>query len=662
MKFLAQKLLQNAIQFRYMYFGIILTILVYSFYKFVVFLYGETKAKSDLKNKLYRILKNEYFITIIITILPILLEIIVYKNYNISFSKEVYVRLAYTYAFSILVVVYKVINKRYEKVDKIIDFVVKHRYKIATIVFIVLVACRVNFSSIGVWDLYIKEGVNSTILGKERPIRSDEWLVTTPFNLSQSSNGFHLVNENLDLGNNDMNIFHAPVIDLSIFVRIFSWGYFLFGNDIGLSWTWVLKLIVMLMIFFEMGMMLTKKDKLLSLTLSIWITFSPAIMWWSIMDLIAFAMAIVVLFHEYVSNKDLSIKKKLLIAYGMIVFLCQFAYSLYPAWQVPLAYLILCFIIVDYIKYRKNLKTKDYFIMGVTLLITILLLAYFVITSWNGIQAIMNTKYPGGREITGGMYDFKKMLNYLTNFFTPYTNDYENPCEIAAFIFPGISLIIVLTINIVKTIKNKNIINVLKDRNNWYIYSLMTILIIFLLWMGFSWPPLLRKVTGFYMSQTKRTALIFGFGGILLTTLLAERIFTSNRKLISNKVAIVISTIITILICFLAKKTEYAETFTTFKFSVLITILFFINYTFLSANKKAFCYVMIIMSILVGGYVNPITIGTAPLTKTQIAQSAVRIAKEDPDGIWMGLSNVNSQYLIANGIKVLNGINQYPNC
>ena len=70
---------------------------------------------------------------------------------------------------------------------------------------------------------------------------------------------------------------------------------------------------------------------------------------------------------------------------------------------------------------------------------------------------------------------------------------------------------------------------------------------------------------------------------------------------------------------------------------------------------------MIIMSILVGGYVNPITIGTAPLTKTQIAQSAVRIAKEDPDGIWMGLSNVNSQYLIANGIKVLNGINQYPN-
>ena len=84
---------------------------------------------------------------------------------------------------------------------------------------------------------------------------------------------------------------------MSIIVRVFSWGYFLFGNDIGLSWAWASKLIVMLLVFFELGRMLTKKDKLLSLTLSVWITFSPAIMWWSMMDLIAFAMGIVVLFH-----------------------------------------------------------------------------------------------------------------------------------------------------------------------------------------------------------------------------------------------------------------------------------------------------------------------------------------------------------------------------
>ena len=65
MKFLAQQLLQNANQFRYMYFGSIITILVYSIYKFATFLYKEIKDEGDLKNKLYRILKNEYLITIL---------------------------------------------------------------------------------------------------------------------------------------------------------------------------------------------------------------------------------------------------------------------------------------------------------------------------------------------------------------------------------------------------------------------------------------------------------------------------------------------------------------------------------------------------------------------------------------------------------------------
>ena len=36
-------------------------------------------------------------------------------------------------------------------------------------------------------------------------------------------------------------------------------------------------------------------------------------------------------------------------------------------------------------------------------------------------------------------------------------------------------------------------------------------------------------------------------------------------------------------------------------------------------------------------------------------------AKEDPDAIWAGKTQIHAQYLIANGIKVINGINEYPN-
>lgn len=658
---LKNKLIQNASQFRYMYFGIILTILVFLLYKFIVDIIKIIKGKENKKEKIINILKNKYLIGIIITIIPILLEVFLYGNYKISFSKDTYIRFAYIYILYLAIFIYKFITKRKEKVQKVLDFCIKHRYKIALILFIVLVIGQIHFSSIGVWDKYIREGIDSTIIGKPRDIRSDEWLVTTPFNLAQEYNGFKLVNDNVNAGNNDMNIFHAPVLDLSIIVRIFSWGYMLFGNAIGLSWAWGLKIIAMFMINFELGRILTKKDKILSLMTAVVLTFAPVIMWWSMLDVIVLAMAIIVLFHTYMANNEFSLKRKLLIAYGMIVFLCQFAYSLYPAWQIPLAYVMLAFIIVDFIIYRKNLKKKDYIIMIVTILITFLLLGYFVITSWDGIQAMMSTKYPGGREITGGDFDFSTFTNYYTNFFTPYSEDYTNPSEIASFIYPAIAILIIIGIYIVNIIKNKRIKEVLKEKKNWYIFGLIIVSGIFLAWMSFTWPSLLRKITLLYMCQEKRVAIIFEFICVLLTILIAKKIFERKNKILNNKIALLISIIITILTIFIAKQTEYATTFTTFKLVVLATAIFSMNYTLLSSNKKAFAYTMIIISLIAGIYVNPVSSGIDVITETELAKTAVNIAKEDKEACWIGGSQINAQYLIANGIKALNGINQYPN-
>lgn len=661
MEFFKGKLLQNANEFRYMYFGIVLTVVVFLFYKFVVSVMNEKSNSDGVRNRLRRLAKNRYLIGIVAVIFPIFLEVVLYKNYRVAFSKDTYIRIAYVYAFYVVVLGYKFVLKYDVFFRKVLDFCVRHRYKIAGVAFVLLVVCKIHFSSIGMWNFYIREGVDSTLFGKSRAIRSDEWLVTTPFNLSQKYNGFKLVNDNLNVGNNDMNIFHAPVLDLSVVVRVFSWGYILFGNEIGLAWSWVLKFIAMCIVYFELGKIITKRDKVLSLMLAVWLTFSPAIMWWSMLDTIAFAMAIVVLFNAYVSNKNLSLKKKIFIAFGMVVFLCQFAFALYPAWQVPLAYMILAFVIVDFIRYRKNLKVKDFLIMGITILVTLLILGYFAVTSWDGINALMSTKYPGGRDEIGGDYNFSRLTNYYTNFFTPYTDDYENPCDLAAYIFPAVSIMIVMIAYLINIIKDKRVKNIFKDKNNWYLYGVLIVLFIFFLWMAFEWPSILAKLTFLYTSPTKRTALIFEFGCVILTVMLAKRLFSRKEKLINKKVAFVISFLIALLTYFVAKRGIYGNTFTTFKFSVLLPIIFVINYTFLSGNKKAFAYAMIVISLFVGGYVNPISSGTDVITNTELAQTAVSIASQNPEAVWAGESQINAQYLIANGLKVLNGINEYPN-
>lgn len=654
-------LIQYSEQIKYYYLAIILVISLVLLYKVIKIFINENNIQKSLKNKIINTLKNKYFIMLIMVILPIAFEVIIYNNYKIDLTKDAYIRIFLTYFACISIFIYKIIQNRTKTLNKIIDIIVKYRYRIAIIVFILLLILKINFSSIGMWNEYIKEGVDTTIFGKSRAIRSDEWLVTTPFNLAQSYNGFKLVNDNIAVGNNDMNIFHGPVLDWSTPVKIFSWGYIFFGNELGISWAWLLKFIIMFMIYFEFGMIITKKDKGLSLLLAVWITFSPAIMWWSMLEIPAFAIAIIVLFHTYISNKNLSIKGKILIAYGMVVFICNFAYALYPAWQVPLAYLILVFIAVDFLRYRKNLQKKDYLIMSLTLLISILLLAYFVVSSWNGIQSMMNTKYPGAREIIGGGYDFRRLTNYYTNFFTPYSDDYQNPCEIASFIYPGTTVIIILLCGILKKIKKKNIKETLKDKQNWYIYGLLFILIIFLLWMAFPWPRVLGKITLLYNSPTERLETIFEFTCLILTVFLAVKVFENKEKMLNNKLSLIISIVISIISCLLAKNGIYSESFTKLKLIILFSFIFLMNYSLLSSNKKMFIYVMLIISLFTGIYINPINIGIKSITGTEIANKIEEIRKTNPNEIWIGESQINAQYLVANGVKVLNGINEYPN-
>ena len=85
-----------------------------------------------------------------------------------------------------------------------------------------------------------------------------------------------------------------------------------------------------------------------------------------------------------------------------------------------------------------------------------------------------------------------------------------------------------------------------------------------------------------------------------------------------------------------------------------------IIYFLLIANKKAFCYTMCIIALVAGVTVNPINRGTDVLYKTEIAQKIQEISSKDESGLWIGNTNLAGQYLVANGVKTLNGVNSYP--
>ena len=70
---------------------------------------------------------------------------------------------------------------------------------------------------------------------------------------------------------------------------------------------------------------------------------------------------------------------------------------------------------------------------------------------------------------------------------------------------------------------------------------------------------------------------------------------------------------------------------------------------------------MCIVAIIAGATINPIVSGTNIMYETSIAKKKKKIYQEDKEALWVGRYNWSGQYLLANGVNVLNGVNTYPN-
>ena len=151
-----------------------------------------------------------------------------------------------------------------EMFHKIIDNVIKWRYLLAIICLIGGVAFNLNGSSLNSWNssFGLRESVSGkkissvtvddligleklslwipklrsdgTIFGTSRGIRSDEWLVQTPFYISQADTGNNLVNETYETsGQNMVLAYNVTTLHPSIIGKPFNWGFLVLGASRG---------------------------------------------------------------------------------------------------------------------------------------------------------------------------------------------------------------------------------------------------------------------------------------------------------------------------------------------------------------------------------------------------------------------------------------------
>ncbi|GGG08275.1 DUF7657 domain-containing protein [Paenibacillus aceti] len=243
-----------------------------------------------------------------------------------------------------------------------LEFIVRKRYVIALVIFALMVFFRIHSSSIGLWAGIIEPNHSSsatqtTLVGVERNIRSDEFLVHTPWLMSQVENSFEIINKNIKSEGINATMLNTPTWSPDILGKPYFWGFLLFGGDYGLSWYWSFKLISIFLLSFEICVFITKNKKL-SLLGALWITLSPSIQWWfdtsaAVTEVILLSEAMIVCIITFMKYKDQVIKRQLLII-AFILAGTGFVTILYPPVQVPMAYLIIIFLISSILSVLHN--------------------------------------------------------------------------------------------------------------------------------------------------------------------------------------------------------------------------------------------------------------------------------------------------------------------
>lgn len=571
-----------------------------------------------------------------------------------------------TYVFFALILVIMFLAAKYHDVyAKALSQLYRFRFLIAAAVFVLCVALGITGSSIGQW-CYLS-GVKDTdiLAGVSRMIRSDEWAVSIPMNISQffHNDGFDYFSNSINGTLTDFFIgYRQPVYSVFIIFKPFLLGYLFLPAANAMAFFWAGKLIVLLLVTFEFGMIITKGNKRMSIITALLISFSPIVQWWfstTIADTIIYTLLAVILFKKYLETQN-TVKR---IPYVAGIILCAgcFIMTLYPAWLVPFFYIIVAMIIwLIWENHGKaKMKLTDWGIIALFGAVLAAMIYVIFSKSADAVAITSETVYPGNRLTTGGGA-VSSLFGYVTNLWGALIESLNktNVCEQAAFItFFPVSYIAAGVALIRDKIKDK------------FLICMIAVSIFLGCFCIFTWPEWLAKITFMTNSTSGRTLIAFGFVNVLILIRSISILKKSVGTAISFLIALgagVMTTVIAIMSegGFTDSLDSWKRLALTFACIIVITVGFYLILRIKEGLIQKIFYRYIVIIVLVSGaIVNPIRMGIDSVYGLTIVEEVRDICEEDEDSLWAMVNTpfpYNNVPLLA-GAKTINATNVYPN-
>ena len=538
------------------------------------------------------------------------------------------------------------------------NWIFDHRWLLGGLFVLLCAIFEIHGDSMSMYDEYVQPGEGSEyvqpIFGKARAIRSDEWVVDTPSTIA-SSYGEHPYGKYSDVlrGGDTLNAISGVYLSYSSIAKnpvIFV--YKLLGVERGFCFAWNFRIVFTLLISMELFYILTRRKKLYSVLGGCLVGLSPFYLWWNFPVFIAGASSVIVcIYYFLIARKK---KVKCLYAVGVALGTANFVVNLYPAWQVPVAYVILAFIIWiihDYWKLIKGMDRTDWTIFFAALMFCCSLIISYFYNIQEYLGAIMHTVYPGKRFDNGGFL-LNKIMYYGRTYFYAYkepVNASESSVFFSLFPIP----MIVSTISFVKS-----------KKKDWLMTGLLVVSYFFLIYGSVGLSEVIAKVTLMNYSMPARIIDILGYLNVILMIVCLTR---SKVKLQCNLwIAIVIGlgiSAISLLVC-QHDEADYLTVVMIVISCIMITISIIGLIGNISVNQKNAIWIgLIFMVVCMAVQIRPVMFGFDAFFSKPLADKIEEIVEEDTDGIWLTVNDdiVLQSYCAACGAPTVNTVNTYPN-
>nr|WP_155803707.1 hypothetical protein [Bifidobacterium minimum] len=473
----------------------------------------------------------------------------------------------------------------------------------------------------------------------------------------------------------------SPVLDIAEVFRPFHWGYLLLGSSRGLAFYWSARIVVLFLSTYELFLLITKKTsstlertprennegKILSLVGASLITFSPLVQWWfavnSLPEMIIAISVSVVCMDRYLTATS-TLRR---IIYFSAITVCggMFILSLYPAWQIPLFYILLILIIDVVRKHFRHIHIPPHDILWTLLIATIgiALLLHVAFESKETIMSTLSTEYPGRRHSTGGDLEWRSLFSGIGSIFLSVKNyvGTSNPTEASGFIDLFPIGIILFAINVFRTRR-------IRFRET----SLLLLIILYITYQVVGLPLWFCQITLLTATTAKRMTAVVGIANIIL--LISEAsIFTHQKRrdprlkshTANNRMIILlISTIGAATIAILTH--EEFSSFVGIILTFIVALLVFFTSLLLLCRQsliKIISGIIVLPAVILSGlFVNPIQYSISPMTDQPLI-AKIRALSTNTDSTWItegDNSNMLANLFTANGIKTLNALSVTP--